>query len=62
MKANKVSFRCLDASPEMQDKITEQAWQFCHMVDAEADANRVQREEVMQEAAKQEKITIFTGK
>ena len=32
------------------------------MVDAEADANRVQREEVMQEAAKQKKITIFTGK
>lgn len=43
---NKVSLRCLDNAPEMQDKITGQAMAFAELLLAEARDNKLTPEQV----------------
>lgn len=46
---NKVSLRCLDNAPEMQDKISGQAMVFAEMLLMEARKNKLTPEQVARE-------------
>lgn len=46
---NKVSLRCLDNAPELQDKVTGQAMVFAEMLLMEAKRNKLTPEQVARE-------------
>lgn len=58
---NKVSLRCLDNSPEMQDKVSGQAMVFAEMLLMEARKNKLTPEQVahdLETTTEEKKIII----
>lgn len=47
--SNKVSLRCLDDAPELQDKVTQQSMLFAEMLLMEARKNKLTPEQIARE-------------